>query len=128
MKPPRRKFILPAKTREELALRADDLAAKLTEGDLTAGEAADLVSTVIGDALEMAAGMVGAPDKVADLVGKLAKTMATRVAEALKPDPDKLLTKATEAMRAGDFKKARRLMDRAERIQVRQEAPHGNPG
>lgn len=116
----RRKFILPAKAREELSLRADDLAAKLTEGDLTAGESSDLVASIIGDALEMALEVVGAPETAADLVGKLATTMATRVAEALKPDPDKLLTKATEAMRAGDFNKARRLMDRAERIQVRQ--------
>jgi len=120
MKPPRRKFILPAKTREELALRADDLAAKLTEGDLTAAESSDLVAAVIGDALEAAAEMAGAPDKVADTIGKLGKALATKVAEALKPDPDKLLTKALDAMMAGDFKKARRLMDRAERVQARQ--------
>ena len=116
----RRKYVIPAKTREELALQADTLASTLAEGDLTAAESADLVATVIGDALEMAAEMAGAPDKVADLVGKFAKTMAVKVAEALKPDPKRLLEKATEAMQAGNFKKARRLMDKAERVQERQ--------
>jgi len=117
---PRRKYTISPAIRANLELQADDLAAKLAEGDLTATEATELVATVVGSALEMAVEMAGAPDKVGDLAKKLGTTMALAIAEALRPDPEKLLEKATEAMRAGDFSKARRLMDKAERVQARQ--------
>ena len=92
------------------------------EADLTGSEAGDLVATVVGDALEMAAELAGAPDKVGDLVKKLGTKLVKSLGEALKPDAAALIGKAHAAMRDGDFKKAPRLMNRAESVQRRQAA------
>jgi hypothetical protein len=116
----RRKFTLSAQARDDLQFKADDLAASLAAGDLTKGEASDLVATVIGEALEMTAKLAGAPNAGAELVGAMAEKIAKAIGEALKPDPKRLMAKATEAMKAGNWDKARRLMDKAERVQKRQ--------
>ena len=117
-----RRRIVTKAVRAEIEERAEALAVQLSDGDLTREEVNDLVSSVVESALGTALEVAGAPDSVADAVAKLGAHLTERIAEALRPDPENLIRKATEALSRGKFDRARRLMDRAERVAERQGA------
>lgn len=116
----RRKYNLPASVRAELEAQAEELAEKLMEdGGLHRDDAAEAVAAVFGEAAEAAAEMAGAPDALGDVVGGLVERLTLRIGDALKPDPEKLMARAVDALKAGKGKKSRRLMERAERLLAR---------
>lgn len=116
----RQRFTLPADVRTELITRADALAVKLMEQGLDKEDAAEVVELVTGEALEVILEALGAPDPLADAIADRLVQILPKVVEALRPDPEKLMERAMEAMKAGDGKKSRRLMARAERVLARQ--------
>lgn len=112
----RKKYALPASVRAELEAQAEALAMKLMDGGLHRDDAAEAVAAVFGEAAEAAAELAGAPDALGDVVGGLVERLTLHISEALRPDPDRLMERAVAAMKAGNGKRARRLMNRAERI------------
>lgn len=119
----RRKFTLSPKAREAIILRADDFAAKLADGHLDKAEASDLAVSTIGDTLELAAKLTASPadDIAVALLRDHVDKIGSAIAQAVKPNLEKLAKKATKAMEEGNFKKARRILDRIDRIVERRE-------
>lgn len=116
----RKYFELSSKTKTLIHVKAADIANRLVDDtELTQDQAEELIATTIGDALELAAGLVGAPDTVAYLVGVFAGKVTEGIADALRPDLGELAAKATAALEAGDYKKAQRLMNRIGRVEAR---------
>ena len=115
----RKKYALPASVRAELEAQAEALATKLMDGGLDRNDAAEAVASILGEAAEAAAELAGAPDLAGDAVGGLVKRLALVVSEALRPDPEKLIARAVDALKAGNGDKSRRLMKRAERVLAR---------
>jgi predicted DNA-binding protein (UPF0251 family) len=119
----RRKYTLPADSRDALVTKADELAAKLVASEgLDKEDAADVIGLVV----ETLAKIVGASEPAADAIGEAAEALATKIGEVLKPDPEVLMARAMEAMRAGKPKRSKRLMARAERVLARQAGDDGD--
>ena len=112
----RRKFTIPADVRIELLNKAEDLTEKLVAGGLHRDDAVDAMAAVLGNAAEAAVEMAGAPDLTGDVVDLMVRNITKDIAEALRPDPEKVLKRATEALKAGNQKKAERLFKKAGRL------------
>lgn len=106
----RRTFKLPADVREALVAQAEETAVELLKRD---GMDVSQVADLIGEGVEAGLEIIGLPDPSADAAGKVVAGLVKRLAAAVKPDPNKLLKRATEALKAGKGEKAKRLFARA---------------
>lgn len=105
----KRKYTIPAEVRGEITDQAEAVASALiTEHGVDRASASDAVESVVSEVLEAVLEALGMPDPIAE-------GLSEHIVDALKPDRDRLLARATKALGLGKVRKAERLLARMRR-------------
>lgn len=104
----------PDTIREAEDAVADALRDYVGSGEVTEDEALDLVVALLDAALPMRALLPGLAGEVAEVASdKAIKAAVKKLAEVLKPDPERLLKRAQRASARGRYRRAAMLRTKA---------------
>lgn len=108
-----RRWALEEAHKEAILVGLDRMAHRLVAAGLEKEEASEAVAAAFGDFSEAVVESLGAPDLIGDAIGSLVERLVEAIADAVRPDPERLRLRAIKALEAGNAKRAARLMARA---------------